>query len=142
MTCAYYFTKLKFSNRKKKLAIHQILTPLKSPTIQHTVYSVILLSFSLSLFRHDVYLNQFRAMFVLNCKIVKDEILHYKTKLDKRKRGGRVDRQERDGGSASASGAGKDEVYYPVKCSVCDTEVAVLDNEQVFHFFNVLASPP
>ena len=59
--------------------------------------------------------------------MVKDKILHYEMKLEKRKRGGwgGGDHQQRDGGSTSASGA---------TCSK-----VVLDNEQVFHFFNVLA---
>ena len=33
-----------------------------------------------------------------------------------------------------------DEVFHPVKCNQCSTEVAVYDSEEVYHFFNVLAS--
>ena len=30
------------------------------------------------------------------------------------------------------------EAYRPVGCAVCGTEIAVQDEEEVFHFFNVL----
>lgn len=34
----------------------------------------------------------------------------------------------------------QDEVYYPVACDVCATQVAMMDEEEVFHFFNVIAT--
>lgn len=34
----------------------------------------------------------------------------------------------------------EEEVYHPVLCTECSTEVAVMDKDEVFHFFNVLAS--
>ena len=33
-----------------------------------------------------------------------------------------------------------EEVYYPVFCQHCSTEVAVYDSEEVYHFFNVLTA--
>ena len=48
--------------------------------------------------------------------------------------GGEKDTQE------GGRGGGKGETYHPVHCSVCDTDVAVYDRDEVFHFFNVLAS--
>lgn len=30
--------------------------------------------------------------------------------------------------------------YYSVKCDVCSTRVAVYDQDEVYHFFNVLSS--
>lgn len=71
-------------------------------------------------------------MFVLNCKVIKDEVLHYKPKQQRRKK-----RNRKDGIESEIS----TENYYPVRCSICNTEVAVYDNEQVFHFFNVLSTP-
>jgi hypothetical protein len=65
--------------------------------------------------RHEVYKNQYRAMFVENCDI-KPQVLTMK------------------------DGQGKEEYYKPVKCATCDTEVAVLDAEDIFHFFRVVAS--
>ena len=35
--------------------------------------------------------------------------------------------------------ASPEDVFQPVKCAVCDTNVAVMDQDEVFHFFNVLA---
>ncbi len=32
------------------------------------------------------------------------------------------------------------EFWYPVQCSSCALEIAVLDQDEVYHFFNVLAS--
>lgn len=32
------------------------------------------------------------------------------------------------------------EEYHPVKCEVCNTQVAVFDKDEIYHFFNVLAS--
>ncbi|CAG8562188.1 3073_t:CDS:2 [Dentiscutata erythropus] len=34
----------------------------------------------------------------------------------------------------------KEEIYYPVECEICRTKVAVVDEEEVFHFFNVIPS--
>lgn len=36
----------------------------------------------------------------------------------------------------------KSETYLNVHCTICRTQVAMYDEEQVFHFFNVLASHP
>jgi hypothetical protein len=68
--------------------------------------------------RHDLYPNQYRAMFVhdKNCRIAYDHILRQK------------------------GNSGREEVFYSVRCSNCDTEVGVLDEEEVFHFFNVVPS--
>ncbi|KAJ8662233.1 hypothetical protein O0I10_001926 [Lichtheimia ornata] len=63
--------------------------------------------------RHERYTNQYRAMFVTNCRIIKSE--RYKDK-------------------------GSDEAFYPVHCSSCDTHVAMMDEEEVYHFFNIIAT--
>ena len=34
----------------------------------------------------------------------------------------------------------REEIYNPVKCDVCATEIAVFDSEEVYHFFNVIES--
>ena len=80
-------------------------------------------------------------MFVLNCRVVRDEVLKYVPKPSKKSRkrqrgnkapetGGSSDPQEEDGS------------YHPVRCAECNTEIAVLDTDEVFHFFNVLPSAP
>lgn len=88
--------------------------------------------------RHDQYVNQYRAMFVLNCLIIRDEILKYKPKPNKKSRG------KRRRGIAEQSGNESEEsgTYHPVRCRECNTEVAVYDQDEVFHFFNVLAGAP
>ena len=90
----------------------------------------------LFIFRHEVFTNQYRAMFVLNCKIIKDELLKYKPKPNKKSRR-RTQRDLKKGDNEIP-----EEGYNPVHCSVCNTEVAVYDKDEIFHFFNVLASAP
>jgi hypothetical protein len=33
-----------------------------------------------------------------------------------------------------------DELFYPVHCETCSTQVGVFDEEEVYHFFNVVAT--
>lgn len=72
-------------------------------------------------------------MFVLNCTILRDEVLHIKSPKKGRKQRKRknVDTEAEDHDSGP---------YRPVQCTVCSTEVAVYDNDEIFHFFNVLPS--
>ena len=44
--------------------------------------------------------------------------------------------------AAASDDAPADEVYQPVECALCATEVAVHDRDEVFHFFNVIADAP
>ncbi|CAO3623673.1 unnamed protein product [Cunninghamella blakesleeana] len=77
--------------------------------------------------RHEEYSNQFRAMFVTNCKINKTERYRYNpTKTKKSKKGIEMDQD--------------DEYYYIVNCETCDTHVAMMDKDEVYHFFNVIAN--
>lgn len=70
-------------------------------------------------------------MFVLNCTVVKDEVLRCKPKQKKHRKKGQ-----------DPSKDGSSDKFNPVRCNVCNTEVAVYDKDEVFHFFNVLASNP
>ncbi|XP_053700386.1 E2F-associated phosphoprotein [Synchiropus splendidus] len=91
--------------------------------------------------RHEKYRTQYRAMFVMNCTIKKEEVLRYQTKKDRRARSQKKKSQRSPGASEpTPAGMSSDEVYHPVQCSECSTEVAVLDKDEVFHFFNILAS--
>ena len=74
-------------------------------------------------------------MFVLNCVIVKEETLTYNPKSGKK---GQKRRRGKDKGNVTE----EQSAYHPVKCHECNTEVAVYDHDEVFHFFNVLASAP
>ena len=68
--------------------------------------------------RHASYQNQWRAMFVQNCRVNWNERLRY-------------------GQPAERQAA---EVYQPVGCAQCGTEIGVLDADEVYHFFNVIPS--
>lgn len=78
--------------------------------------------------RHDLYKSQYRAMFVSNCNVISEEILKYPNKKKRSKK-----HQEN-------SDTSNEDRYNPVRCSVCNTEVAVYDSDEIYHFFNVIAS--
>ncbi|XP_077967623.1 E2F-associated phosphoprotein-like [Styela clava] len=99
--------------------------------------------------RHSVYQNQYRAMFVMNCDIKYDELLHYKEKKKRefkrhkrRAKSAQAEDPELDSSAFSRTdnqSNNRTDGYHPVKCSVCNTEVAVYDFEEIYHFFNVLS---
>jgi len=64
--------------------------------------------------RHSRYKGQYRAMFVQNCKVLNYEV---------RPLIGDTDPEMR---------------YYPVHCEDCNTQIACIDSEEVYHFFHVL----
>ncbi|KAI8084640.1 E2F-associated phosphoprotein-domain-containing protein [Halteromyces radiatus] len=68
--------------------------------------------------RHESYSNQFRAMFVTNCQVNKKERYRY----------------------PESTSSATNEAYYVVKCDTCDTHVAMMDEDEVYHFFNVIAN--
>ncbi|XP_010709969.1 E2F-associated phosphoprotein [Meleagris gallopavo] len=86
--------------------------------------------------RHESYKTQYRAMFVMNCFVNKEEILKYRKKIKKRNK----KRKHSEETAPVQSNQEEEEVYHPVLCTECSTEVAVMDKDEVFHFFNVLAS--
>lgn len=97
--------------------------------------------------RHDLYKNQYRAMFVMNCKVVEDEVLRYepfqqRNPGKRRKKGqkGKLVQHSEGGENSTATGGAATELYHPVTCTECSSEVAVYDSDEVYHFFNVLAS--
>ncbi|KAF5737942.1 hypothetical protein HS088_TW13G00835 [Tripterygium wilfordii] len=82
--------------------------------------------------RHEKYLTQYRAVFVRNCKIVRGEVRQISLNQRRGKR-------KRDSGGSEPSSA-RAETFKKVCCSVCSTEVGVIDEEEVYHFFDVLPS--
>ncbi|XP_062252931.1 E2F-associated phosphoprotein [Platichthys flesus] len=96
--------------------------------------------------RHENYRTQYRAMFVMNCTVKRDEVLRYNTEQErkqrgrKRRRGQKTETSSNEAPDPAPAGMDADEVYRPVQCSECSTEVAVFDKEEVYHFFNILAS--
>ncbi|ESQ40775.1 hypothetical protein EUTSA_v10014924mg [Eutrema salsugineum] len=85
--------------------------------------------------RHEQYVTQFRAVFVVNCEVDKDKVLQHSavpSKVGKRMR----DSEKQETGSAD------NERLNPVICSTCSTEIGVVDGEEIYHFFNVIPSEP
>ncbi|KAI3931151.1 hypothetical protein MKX01_029341 [Papaver californicum] len=84
---------------------------------------------------HEKYLTQYRAIFVINCKIKINQVLRpsYQKPKTSNKRG-------RDRGGIDEVCASTKETFKPVSCVVCSTEVGVIDDDEVYHFFNVLPS--
>lgn len=81
-------------------------------------------------------------MFVMNCTVKSDEVLRYQTKSDRKQRNRKRRKPETTPEPAEPAPAGMDadEAYHPVCCTECSTEVAVLDKDEVYHFFNILSS--
>lgn len=82
--------------------------------------------------RHDTYENQYRAMFVMNCSVKMNETLKYPLSKAEKKR---LSKEQKKNASAM-----DEEVYHPVNCDQCSTEVGVYDKDEVYHFFNIVAS--
>jgi hypothetical protein len=79
--------------------------------------------------QHERYGNQFRAMFVLNCRVNTEQIVRPQGET------------ATTPATARAQQAG-DENYNPVCCTVCGTEIGLreLPPSGVYHLFNVVAS--
>uniref|UniRef100_A0A671PDT0 E2f-associated phosphoprotein n=1 Tax=Sinocyclocheilus anshuiensis TaxID=1608454 RepID=A0A671PDT0_9TELE len=104
--------------------------------------------------RHEKYRTQYRGMFVMNCTVNKEEVLRYKTankrKQNRHRKKARLESTTTSAEAETESSAGltdarlagmdEEEIYHPVKCTECSTEVAVYDKDEVYHFFNILAS--
>lgn len=80
--------------------------------------------------RHDIYQNQYRAMFVKNCHVDTAELL--KQPLQKKKYSKKQKKSETENDDGDN--------FHPVKCTECTTVVGMCDTDEVYHFFNVLAS--
>ena len=84
--------------------------------------------------RHEVYKTQYRAMFVLNCNI------DWSQKLTSGKWNGEGKGKRMSKNRMDESPSTEPSSFFNVTCSVCNTKVAVHDEDEVFHFFNVLSS--
>eukprot|EP01018_Ginkgo_biloba_P021905 Gb_29533 [translate_table: standard] len=83
-------------------------------------------------------------MFVLNCKIVANQRLRLPAKSKRKQKNLRKAKGQPIGSDTSLPEATeenvKDEVFKPICCSICQTEVAVLDEDEIYHFYNVMPS--
>ena len=50
------------------------------------------------------------------------------------------DKIDKKGVNKNLDNGGGEELYHPVRCQECETEIAVYDKDEVYHFFNVLES--
>ncbi|KAF2074299.1 hypothetical protein CYY_004393 [Polysphondylium violaceum] len=87
--------------------------------------------------KHDVYKNQYRAMFTKNCRVDFSNRLVYKD-IEKPKRDKNNQQQQQH--TEQEQGEEIVEYYHSVLCAICDTQVGVFDKDHVYHFFNVFPS--
>ncbi|KAE8677885.1 thioredoxin X [Hibiscus syriacus] len=80
--------------------------------------------------RHEKCVTEYRAIFVVICKI-ENEIVRQENVKPKKS-----GKRSEDEAAAAAGG----ETFKAVCCLVCSTEVGVIDEDEVYHFFNVLPS--
>ncbi|KAH9499538.1 hypothetical protein Btru_078083 [Bulinus truncatus] len=86
--------------------------------------------------RHEIYKHQYRAMFVMNCMVDMSETLECPEQATKKRKKKGFPKTDTQNSSASTS----TDMFHPVKCTECNTVVGVIDKDEVYHFFNVLAS--
>lgn len=84
--------------------------------------------------RHEIYLTQYRAMFVVNCEITDKKVFPHGSKKRRKNRKARKPEEAEEESSTSV------EAVSQVCCSVCSTEVGVIDKDEVYHFYDVLPS--
>lgn len=74
-------------------------------------------------------MTQYRAIFVANCRI-KEEASQQGSKRKRNKRGSQT----------QADPTAAAETFKRVCCSICSTDVGVIDEDEVYHFLNVIPS--
>jgi hypothetical protein len=100
-----------------------------------------------TLFSHELYKTQYRAMFVQNCRAVEGEALYMPSGPSKRAQKRRrnenghapIKANTRLDVSSVPNDCKAEDLFRPVVCSVCNTEIGVVDSEEVYHLFNVLS---
>jgi len=103
--------------------------------------------------RHSKYKNQYRAMFVTNCSVNYDQTVKIKSSNKKKKKIFKRHRKRAEQAAMDSANSSEktnnnnsneenteEELYHPVNCCQCKTEVGVIDKDEVYHFFNVVAS--
>ena len=93
----------------------------------------------------------------MNVSVNNREILRYKKKDVKKRRGRAKNRRAKKpetkkersrsrskslsrASDVDLSESEKEDLFHPVSCKICQTEVGVFDSDELFHFFNVIAS--
>ena len=79
----------------------------------------------------------------MNCWVDADSSLTFPLSKKEQKRQAHQKRKQKsqaEDGGPSFNSDEQDEVFKAVKCTQCNTQIAVYDSDEVYHFFNVLAS--
>ena len=79
--------------------------------------------------KHERYAGQYRAVFARNVCVVRESALV-----------ARGDERARDGDAREGSLSAVGERFHEVKCETCREVVGVIDDDEVYHFFNVFPS--
>ncbi|KAG0029412.1 hypothetical protein BGZ82_007965 [Podila clonocystis] len=92
---------------------------------------------------HEIYTHQYRAMFVEHCKTIESEVLRFakETKRGKQEKAANSSISSSELEFKPSADDEPDALYHPVVCEICNTKVALIDGDEVYHFFNVIPSP-
>ncbi|KAG0053032.1 hypothetical protein BGZ83_001737 [Gryganskiella cystojenkinii] len=107
--------------------------------------------------QHEYYQHQFRAMFVENCRTIENELLRFPKEAASKQRSSHNSNNKSNSKSATTDPSipsnsanappqefkpsledDEDMGYHPVVCGICSTKVALVDQDEVYHFFNVI----
>lgn len=93
--------------------------------------------------RHEKFKTQYRAMFVFNCQIDQEKQLKYPKHEMSKKKSNKYKKQKKEVSIQSEliDDEAEFDLFRSVTCESCNTRVGVYDEkEEIYHFFNVLAS--
>ena len=91
-------------------------------------------------------------MFVTNCSVNYDQTVKIKSSNKKKKKIFKRHRKRAEQAATDSANSlektnknnsteeNTEDLYHPVNCCQCKTEVGVIDKDEVYHFFNVVAS--
>ena len=79
-------------------------------------------------------------MFVMNCRVDTASALKFPLSKKEQKKLEHLKKKQQGKTQEEPEGEDDDEVFKSVKCVQCSTQVAVYDSEEIYHFYNVLAS--
>jgi len=97
--------------------------------------------------QHELLHTQYRAVFTVNTLVKRDAPMHVPVNRGGGSSSGssrkRKEPSDCDGGGSGGGGGGEPQqvdVMLPVCCEVCGTQVGAVDEDEVVHFYHVLAS--
>ncbi|KAL8139988.1 hypothetical protein V2J09_006009 [Rumex salicifolius] len=84
--------------------------------------------------RHETYVTQYRAIFVVNCKVKNKQVLPQESHKKKRQKVRQLSTNE--GSTHTTEVVSQQQVC----CDVCGTSVGIIDEDEVYHFYDVIPS--